>query len=62
MRRFHLFELEDQDWMPTVVRDGVTDYLRAAIRLGDTYGPMISLLADALKGNGAELGGAGHTV
>ncbi len=54
MRRLHLFELEDQDWMPVVVRDGVTDYLRTAIQLADSYGPMISLLADALKKSGAE--------
>ena len=54
MRRLHLFELEDQDWMPVVVRDGVTDYLRTAIQLADSYGPMSSLLADALKKSGAE--------
>ena len=70
MRRFHLFELEDQDWMPIVVRDGVTDYLRTAIQLADSYGPMISLLADALKKSGAERvtdvcaggGGPWHTL
>jgi len=54
MRRFHLFELEDQDWMPTVIRDGVTDYLRAAIQLGDTYGPIFSVLAGALQQSGSE--------
>ncbi len=28
MRRFHLFELEDQPWFPAVVRDLATDYLQ----------------------------------
>jgi len=28
MRRFHLFELEDQPWFPVVVRDLATDYLQ----------------------------------
>jgi hypothetical protein len=28
MKRFHLFELEDQPWFPAVVRDLATDYLQ----------------------------------
>jgi hypothetical protein len=28
MRRFHLFEWEDQPWLPTVFRDFITDHLR----------------------------------
>lgn len=28
MRRFHLFELEDQPWFPVIVRDLATDYLQ----------------------------------
>src|SRR5690348_15744500 len=28
MRRFHLFELEDQPWFPAIVRDLATDYLQ----------------------------------
>ncbi|MFN0102609.1 MAG: hypothetical protein ACKV2U_11030 [Bryobacteraceae bacterium] len=54
MRRFHLIELEDQDWMPAVIRDGVTDYLSAAIRVGNTYGPVTSALANALLTSGEE--------
>ena len=34
--------------MPSVIRDAVTDYLRMAIRVSDTYGPMTSLLTKAL--------------
>ena len=28
MRRFHLFEWEDQPWLPRVFRDFITDHLR----------------------------------
>jgi hypothetical protein len=28
MRRYHLFELEDQAWFPSVIRDLATDYLQ----------------------------------
>jgi len=28
MRRFHLFEWEDQPWLPAVFRDFITDHLR----------------------------------
>lgn len=35
MKRVHLFELEDQPWLPTVVRDSMTDYLGFVANLSD---------------------------
>ncbi|MBI2685175.1 MAG: hypothetical protein HYX27_02585 [Acidobacteria bacterium] len=52
MRRYHLIELEDQTWMPSIIRNGVTDYLRAAIRTGNTYGPVAAALAKVLNSTG----------
>ena len=47
--RLHLFELEDQPWLPGIVRDLATDYLcfiQATFRL---YRPILPLLAEALR-------------
>src|SRR5258708_17888595 len=44
MRRFHLFELEDQPWFPTVVRDLATDYLQfiqTRFRLDRAMAPLV---------------------
>src|SRR5258708_4154495 len=44
MRRFHLFELEDQPWFPTVVRDLATDYLQfiqTRFRLDRALAPLV---------------------
>lgn len=35
MKRFHLFEWEDQAWLPAVLRDYVTDHLRYGYSLDD---------------------------
>ncbi|WP_337171167.1 hypothetical protein [Gemmatimonas aurantiaca] len=52
MRRRHLFEIADQSWCPRVVRDGVTDYLRHAITVGNAYGPAVPHLAGLLHRTG----------
>jgi len=47
--RLHLFELEDQPWLPGIVRDLATDYLcfiQATFRL---HRPTVPLLAEALR-------------
>ncbi|MBL0937965.1 MAG: class I SAM-dependent methyltransferase [Gemmatimonadaceae bacterium] len=49
MRRYTLFEIEDQPWCPGVVRDGVTDYLAHAISVGRAYAPAAPLLARVLE-------------
>lgn len=45
MSRIHLFELEDQPWLPPVIRDAGTSYLEFASRLakqGETVAPLLS--------------------
>jgi hypothetical protein len=37
MRRFHLFEIEDQAWCPQVLRDGITDFLAFSFRIAKQY-------------------------
>jgi len=37
MKRYRLFEIEDYTWCPHSVRDGITDYLRIAIKLFGVY-------------------------
>src|SRR5262245_20596055 len=47
--RLHLFEFEDQPWLPGIVRDLATDYLcfiQATFRL---HRPIVPLLAEALR-------------
>jgi len=47
--RLHLFELEDQPWLPGIVRDLATDYLcfiQATFRL---HRPIVPLVAEALR-------------
>ena len=51
--RIHLFELEDQPWFPSVIRDFGTDYLQFMERLMATHRPVVPLLADALRVSGS---------
>ena len=47
--RIHLFELEDQLWFPTLIRDLATDYLRAVERRAGLHRHVLPVLADALR-------------
>jgi len=51
--RFHLFELEDQPWLPDIVRDLATDYLCFIQSVLGLHRPIVSVLADALRATGA---------
>jgi len=68
MRRVHLFELEDQSWLPGPIRDASTDFLRFMLEAGDAYGPIVPKLKDALMKTGGEeildlcSGGAGPVI
>jgi hypothetical protein len=53
MRRFHLFELEDQSWFPKSIRDAGTDMLRFMWQVGNGYKPMASRLMETLVKTGA---------
>lgn len=68
MRRIHLFELEDLDWVPRPIRDGGTDLLDLAFdRLG-FYRGVAHRLGDVLAETGAHeivdlcSGGGGGTL
>jgi hypothetical protein len=51
--RIHLFELEDQPWFPSVIRDLATDYLHFMENLVSANRPMVPLLAEALRETGS---------
>jgi hypothetical protein len=52
MKRFHLFEIHDQEWCPRAIRDAETDYLQFVIAKTKPYAAMVPILATALKRNG----------
>ena len=47
--RLHLFELEDQEWFPKSIREGITDFLQHAVVSADLYKPVANKLFDRLK-------------
>jgi len=53
MRRLHLFELEDQTWFPTRVRDYATDYLHFVETRLALHRAVVPLLAKALRQTGS---------
>jgi hypothetical protein len=53
MSRLHLFEIHDQPWCPTSLRDALTDFLQFTINLGGTYDAVVPLLRDAIARAGA---------
>ena len=44
-----LFEFEDLDWFPGVIREGMTDYLRFIFTIGNLYKPILPVLKDAIQ-------------
>ena len=44
MKRFHLFEFEDQSWFPNVIRQGITDYLQFASNKINLYQSLIPII------------------
>lgn len=48
MGRFHLFELEDQSWFPSPIRDAGTDFMRFMADATNPYRPIIPRLRQAL--------------
>jgi hypothetical protein len=47
--RLQLFELEDQSWFPTVIRDLSTDYIHFIESIFRLHRPVVPLLAAALR-------------
>ena len=68
MKRLHLFELEDQTWLPASIRDAGTDFLRFISEAGNLYTPIIPKLQGALIKTGSQevldlcSGGAGPII
>ena len=68
MRRLHLFELEDQPWVPAAIRDGATDLLDLLFTHLDIYGGVAPQLEAALTASGTDRavdlcsGGGGGTL
>lgn len=51
-RRIHALELEDQPWLPRLVRDYATDFLQVMIELGGAYDPVVPVINRALDSCG----------
>jgi len=49
MKRFHLFEIHDQEWCPRAIRDAETDYLQFVIAKMKGYAPAVPVLTAALQ-------------
>jgi hypothetical protein len=49
MRRLHLFEFGDQPWLPTLLRDLLTDQLQRELEARDLYRPIVPRLARAMR-------------
>ena len=50
---FRLFEFEDKAWLPNTVREGMTDYLRFILNIGNFYEPVTPLIIQLLKRTGS---------
>lgn len=53
MPRLHLFEFNDQPWLPTILRDALTGYLESLSRKLGFHKPMVPVVEAALKRSGA---------
>ncbi|MCP4003147.1 MAG: class I SAM-dependent methyltransferase [bacterium] len=53
MRRIHLFELEDQSWFPSIIRDAGTDFLRFAVTRVDQTANFEPILEKLLAQSGS---------
>ena len=47
--RMHLFELEDQPWFPTTIRDLATDYLNYIEKAVALHRPVVKILVEVLR-------------
>jgi hypothetical protein len=46
---FRLFEFEDKTWLPGIIREGMTDYLRFILNSGNFYEPVSPLIMQLLQ-------------
>ena len=52
MGRVHLFELEDQTWFPTFLRNYGTDFLQSLSNKTKMYKPIIPIIKKGLQKSG----------
>ena len=53
MSRIHLFEIEDQKWIPSFLRDFATDFLQFGANKFDMYKGIIPIIEKGLKLGGS---------
>ncbi len=49
IKRMHLFEIEDQNWCPEILRQSMTEFLLTVTRLSKIWTPTAGVLQDLLK-------------
>lgn len=49
MARLHLIEFHEQPWVPSILRDCVTDYLRTATRIGGHYDLIVPMVKEVVR-------------
>jgi hypothetical protein len=49
MRRTHLFEFEDQKWLPEIIRNSITDILHFGTKKGNIYEPILPIIEKGLE-------------
>lgn len=54
MGRLHLFEIHEQPWCPSLIRDGTTDCLRVVANVGRQYKNIVPRLHHAVQASGSE--------
>jgi hypothetical protein len=54
MRRLHLFEFNDQGWVPAWFRECETDYLHTVLERMRSFDRVVPLLADLVRDSGSE--------
>lgn len=54
LKRWQLFELEDQAWCPRLIRDGITDVLAFSLTHGNAYEAALPWLLQALRECGTD--------
>jgi hypothetical protein len=54
MRRVQLFEIHDQPWFPSFLRDQVTDDLQVLLNIGRPYGDILPQLREGIERAGAD--------
>lgn len=54
MKRRHLFELEDQQWFPTFIRNFGTDFLQFISNKADFYQAVVPIIKKGIEESGSE--------